>query len=518
LIIREVAWSEVRGVMRQEYLSGNAIGFDRGETEQSIPDRFARIAARYPARLAARDGAVSLDYRQLDAASNGVRIDLPAIEAALNGQPGVDRALVAVREDRPGVQRLIAYLVTADGADVRVSGLRSALARSLPETMIPARFIVLDSFPLDRNRKLDRRALPPPDRTRPRLDAPFVAPATDRQCAIAQCFGEVLGVDGVGLNDDFFELGGDSLLATELLLAIEDRLRVLCPSDFLYSSPTVAGMDRSFDDETRAGDLVTLQPGGSRPALFCIHGTSGYVLEFRNLARLMGPDFPVYGIQNRAVIAANPDQILPGVDEMAAAAVAEMRRAQPTGPYHLCGNCYGGVIALETARRLRSTGHAVGFLGLIDTAFPTGILRAYGPLRPAREYWNELAQVPPGQRIGYAAERARSYLSRIWRHGWRHLRLLTGSRSKTARSAAIGLQETEERHFARSRFRVKAYDGPVTLFSAGRPDSRARWRGIAPQLRVIDLGGSSPPARRPHLVSEPHVCELATALREILGD
>ncbi len=458
-----------------------------------------------------------LGRKDFQAKLRGIRIDLPAIEAALNGQPGVDRALVAVREDRPGVQRLVAYLTTVGGAEVSAPALRSALARSLPAIMVPARYVFLDRLPLDRNRKLDRRALPPPGRERPELETPFVPPVTHRQRVIAECFGEVLGLDGVGLNDDFFELGGDSLLATELLLLLDDRLRILCPSGFLYTAPTVAGMDRSFDDEARAGDLVPLQPDGSGPALFCVHGTSGYVLEYRDLARHMGPDRRVYGVQNREVMAPSRGHHPPGVEAMAAAAAAEIRRAQPEGPYHLCGNCFAGVIALETARRLRLAGHEVGLVGLIDTAFPVGTIRAYGPLKPMREYWEQLARVPARERVGFVFNRIRRYLARVGPRGWQHLRFMASRPGRGLGLDRISLPDREARYFARANFRLGPYDGPAVLFSPGQPDDRTRWQGVVSQLRVVEPSGDLQGARRPHLVGEPHAGELAGSLRVFLA-
>ncbi len=446
----------------------------------------------------------------------GVRIDLPEIESCLNRQPGIDRALIAVREDRPGAQQLVAYLTVAAGAELRVSVLRSALARSLPAIMVPARYVLVEGFPLDRNRKLDRRALPPPGRERPEIDTPFSAPLTDRQRAIASCFQDVLGLDSVGLNDDFFELGGDSLLATELLLLIDDRLDIPCPSDFLYASPTVAGLDRAFDAAARAGDLVALQPEGSGPALFCLHGTSGYVLEYRELARTLGPDLPVYGIQNREVMVSGRGHLPPGVEAMAAAAATEIRRAQPEGPYHLCGSCFGGVVAIETARRLRRMGCEVGSVGLIDTAFPKGTLRAYRPLKPMREYGKQLVRLPARQSIGVAVARFRTYLARIGRRGWKHLRFVASRHGRPLGFEHLALPDREARYFARAQFRLRPYDGPVTLFSAGLPDDRAEWQRAVDRLHVVEMGGVLPSERRPHLVSEPYVRDLARRLRAAL--
>ena len=460
------------------------------------------------------DGCLEyLGRADLQAKLRGVRVDLPAIEAALSSEACIDRALVTVREDRPGVQRLVAYLVNARGTEIAIPALRRTLSRLLPAVMMPSRFVILDHIPLDRNRKVDKRALPPPGRERPELDTPYVAPTTDRQKAIATCFSEILAVDFVGLNDDFFELGGDSLLATELLLMVDKRMRILCPSDFLYSAPTVAGMDRRLESETHVGNLQRLQPEGNLPPLFCIHGTSGYVLEYRDLARLIGPDRPVYGIQNRNIIAPGRGDAPHGVEEMASAAATEIIRAQRRGPYNLCGNCLGGLVALETARRLRAMGNEVGFLGLIDTGLPKGIVRGFGPLKSMRDYREELARVPSREMIGFVFFRLRQYLDRIKRRGLQHMHLFAAKKGVPRTFNRIASPENEPQRLSLAHFRPKPYDGTVTLFSPGLPDKRAEWRDILPDLRVVDVGGSFPIGRRPHLVGEPHVREFANVLR-----
>jgi acyl carrier protein len=171
----------------------------------------------------------------------GFRIELGEIEAALAAHPGVTGAIVLAREDAPGDRRLVAYVTTAPGEEsgVTVASLRSAAQDRLPEYMVPSAFVLLPELPLTSNGKVDRRALPAPER--PGLDDSFLPPRTPLEMEVAGIWGDVLGVDQVGLQDGFFDLGGHSLLATRVLSRIEEAFGVDMPLQTLFESPTLEG-------------------------------------------------------------------------------------------------------------------------------------------------------------------------------------------------------------------------------------------------------------------------------------
>jgi amino acid adenylation domain-containing protein len=169
-----------------------------------------------------------LGRRDFRAKLRGQTIDISKIEAALRAIHPVNQALVCVREDRPGRPRLTAYIVTAPGERTTVTYLRRAAAVALPEFMIPAQFIFLDTLPLDRHFKVRRCGLPVPGSDRPLLGCAYAPPGDDRQQQLTSCFEEVLAIAPIGVDDDFFDLGGDSLSATDLMLLIEEKLGVAC--------------------------------------------------------------------------------------------------------------------------------------------------------------------------------------------------------------------------------------------------------------------------------------------------
>jgi acyl-coenzyme A synthetase/AMP-(fatty) acid ligase/acyl carrier protein len=172
----------------------------------------------------------------------GHRIEVAEIEAALLSTKNIKEAIVTLREDRPGDQRLVGYLVPAERPPPTVDALRRALTEKLPGHMVPSAFAMLDALPLLPNGKVDRRALPAPGPGRPDLATPFVAPRTSVEQVLADIWAEVLGLDRIGIHDNFMELGGDSLLAVQVISRVITRLQAQLPLRSLFDSPTVANM------------------------------------------------------------------------------------------------------------------------------------------------------------------------------------------------------------------------------------------------------------------------------------
>ena len=175
----------------------------------------------------------------------GHRIELGEIETVLETHPSIREAVVVAREDSPGEQRLVAYFTSRSGANPSTQELRAFLKSKLAEVMVPAAFVPLPAMPLTPNGKVNRRVLPAPDTERPTFDKPFVAPQTPTEVALADIWGRVLGIEQVGVDDDFFDLGGDSILAVRLVAkARQEGLRFTVNQ--LFAAPTVAGLSRGL--------------------------------------------------------------------------------------------------------------------------------------------------------------------------------------------------------------------------------------------------------------------------------
>jgi amino acid adenylation domain-containing protein len=183
-----------------------------------------------------------LGRKDRQAKVRGHRIEVEEIEMALRAHPGVKDCAVVTRDDTAGETRLVGYVVPRRPLAPRVSALRRALAERLPSHMIPSAFVVLETLPQAPNGKVDRRALPAPGSTRPELDTPFVPSRTETETVVAGIWAEVLGLDQVGVEDDFLDLGGSSLQAMQIATRVHRTLRVDVPVQALLAAPTVAGM------------------------------------------------------------------------------------------------------------------------------------------------------------------------------------------------------------------------------------------------------------------------------------
>jgi enterobactin synthetase component F len=299
----------------------------------------------------------------------GHRIEPGEIEAALLDCDGVGAAFVDGASSQNGVRRLIAYVArTPDAAALDTDTLRRALAARLPDYLVPQAFFVLDALPLTPHGKIDRNALP---RLEERSSASYTPPRSETERALVDIFQNMLGVERVGVDDNLFELGADSLTAVQLLIEIESRFATELSLLSLFDAPTIANLARHL--ETRAAadpfaPLIAIRKTGERRPLFCVHSVVGVAWSFAGLLRHIGPRTPLYGLQARGL---NRDDGPPpdSIDAMAADYVREMRSVQPKGPYRLLGWSLGGLIAQSMAAQIEAAGENVEFLGLLD-AFP----------------------------------------------------------------------------------------------------------------------------------------------------
>ncbi len=281
----------------------------------------------------------------------GNRVELGEIESTLRRLPGVREAVVVLRE-----QQLVAYLLRDDRLPPSMDW-HARLAETLPGYMIPAYFITLDEFPRTPNGKLDRKALPSPQ-SAGRTEQGFVAPRDETEQALAEIWRNVLGIDRVGVTDDFFQIGGNSILSIRVFAHIAREFDVNLPLSVLFTDTTIERLAARITEQKDVKKdwpvLVPIQPKGSRPPFFCVHGLGGGVLGYRDLTSALGDDQPVYGLQAYGQDGENGYDLT--IPAMATRYITAMRAYQPQGPYRIGGYCFGGVVAYEMACQLEKMG------------------------------------------------------------------------------------------------------------------------------------------------------------------
>ena len=440
----------------------------------------------------------------------GQYVETAEVEAALLANPAVREAAVAGRPDRWGETRLVAYVV----GEASPAALRGQLGRTLPASMVPSAFVRLDSLPLTSNGKIDRDALPDPEPARSGAHPP-----RDRlELCLATIWEEVLKLRPVGIRDDFFELGGDSILALELVSQVESVCGQRLPISALLEAPTVARQAATLRDASwspASPAIVALQPHGDRPGFFCAAGAATDVLSLAELPRHLGHDQPFYGLQpprqdgQRAALRT--------VDSLAAYFVREMRAMQPRGPYYLGGSSYGGIVAFEMAQQLVRAGEEVGLLALFDTRAP-----GYPTLRrnaPARFHLFRLVGNPFPQPPERRWSEMRREMFKLWTQRleirWRKL----AGRELSQESLYFDFLTVA--FAAKRRYRPLPYPRPITLFRVpAQPsneiyatDPLLGWSRLAAGgLEVIDVEGF----HGQPMFREPYVRGLAEKLRDRL--
>jgi amino acid adenylation domain-containing protein len=311
----------------------------------------------------------------------GHRIEPAEVAAALAAHPAVEVCRVAPHGEGEAV-RLVAWMVAAAGQEEpEPAALRRFLAERLPDPMIPSAFVFLRSLPLTPNGKLDLRALPSPD-TRAASAGSGTAPRTEGEARLAAVWREVLGLERVGVDDDFFALGGNSFLAVRLMSRIHRELgrRVLLAA--LVAAGTVARMAALLaeDGDAAAPDhFVVLAPGAEGEApLVCVHPGEGTVFCYHALAAHLDPALPVWGVQ--ALDFELGRAPLVRIGELAERYVDALL-ARHQGPVRLAGWSFGGLVAFEMARRLEAAGRQVERVFLFDCRLPV-TARAFGEVDP----------------------------------------------------------------------------------------------------------------------------------------
>jgi thioesterase domain-containing protein/acyl carrier protein len=278
---------------------------------------------------------------------------------------------VTVRGEQGGDKRIVAYVIGRPGQPPQPAALRQFLTERLPGYMVPAVFVPIGELPLTNNGKVDHRALPSPDMERHDSGHALVPPRDEVERRLVMLWEKVLGVRPIGAQDNFFDLGGHSVLAVHLMAEIEQSFDHRLPLATLFQNPTVERLGELLRTQTGSGSptpLVPIQPAGSERPFFCVAGGGGNVLYFYELARRLGHERPFYGLE--AIGVDGVCEPLDRVEAIAARYIEALRPVQSHGPYLLGGHCFGGLVAFEMAQQLTRKGEEVTMVALLDVPAP----------------------------------------------------------------------------------------------------------------------------------------------------
>lgn len=388
--------------------------YKTGDLARYLPDGNIEILARVDEQVKLR----------------GMRIELGEIEAVLRQHPAVQMTVVIAREDGQSDKYLVAYVVTKEQAPT-LGELHSFLKQRLPEHMVPSAFVLLDALPLTPNGKIARRALPAPDQqARLESEEPFVAPRDTVELQLTKIWEEVLGIQPIGVKNNFFDLGGHSLLAVRLFTQIEKKFGKSLPLATLFQAATVEQLASLISQEEGLAPwslLVPIQTAGDKPPLFCPQGAGGNVLCYYDLARYLGPEQPVYGLQAQGLDGKQAPYTR--VEDMAADYIKQIRTVQPEGPYFLAGLSSGGRVAFEMAQQLHAQGQKVALVAMFDSYAPgypkllpiiprlLTLFRYQQYQRLRRAYYSvgKLVRLEPKQRLTLVLEKAKTVKAKIFK-------------------------------------------------------------------------------------------------------
>jgi amino acid adenylation domain-containing protein len=466
----------------------------------------------------------------------GFRIELGEIETVLARHPDVTEAVVVARGDTGAEAELAAYVIPS-GEPVAAHELRQFLGQTLPAYMIPSTVTSLDAFPLTPNGKVDRKALPDPTRQRS-SEHEVVAPRTPLERQLVTIWERELGIREIGVTDNFFDLGVSSFTAATLFAAIEHELGGALPLGAIFSAPTIeslAALLERGDDASRWSSLVPIQPAGSEPPIFCVHGGAGTILHLAPLARRLGTDQPFYGLQSRGLYGGSAP--LRSVEEMASHYLDEMRQVHPGGPWRLAGYCFGTLVAFELAQRFAAAGEEVELVAMFNGPSPAWIKRwGWHGNQPS---WRAKHAMPPvktqsERRAGKRRSRLQALMSiaaRIPRALRHPKRIVTGiawytRRPRTKLLMAVGrpvpepfreqfffeLHEQGQRAYEPSR-----YAGKLLIFYGEGlyEDPELGWGGLASEIQTVAVPGADGDNRE--MMAEPAVVTVSDALEEYLA-
>ena len=298
----------------------------------------------------------------------GYRVELGEVEVTICKLAGVSQAKVIVREDVPEQRKIVAYVILSDNS-VEEASIKKQLSDHLPGYMVPDFIVIMNNFPLTVSGKIDKLGLPAPhQQVGSTTISDYVTPVNQVENYLKLLWEEILQIKNISTHDNFFEVGGNSIIAIQMMIRIEKEKGVQLPlvSVFEYDSiEKLAQLINKNNPAEEGSSLIAIKSTGSRPPIYLIHGDSLNVLNFNGIARHIHADQPVYGLQPKAID--GKSEIFDTIEKIAQHYVEAIMQQNPIGPYAIAGHSFGGYVAIEMTKQLKQAGKSILMLGLFDT-------------------------------------------------------------------------------------------------------------------------------------------------------
>lgn len=514
----------------QEYFGNPELDSERWVQNPFVEESEKRYSRLFKTGDVARIGAEGeIEYigrKDRMVKIRGFRVELGEVEEALLKHPDVSACVVTAHRSGKGdatheEANLVAYIVLKSSSQITSAKLLLYASEYLPNFAVPAVVMLMDELPLSPNGKVDIRKLPEPVFVLlPNRDQDIDAPRNPVELELIKMWEKLLHHASIGIYDNFFEIGGDSLAAIDLTLQIEKKFNISLPIAALLEAPTVEKLAEMLKGNKTYtwSSLVPIRAGGERLPLFCIHADGG-VLFYYQFAQYMDRSIPIYGLQARGLLG-HDDEPLDRIEDMASHYINEIRTVQPTGPYLLCGYSTGGFIIFEMAQQLKNMGEEVALVCMLDAYGPN-----YPKILPQKNLFlyklsvhlNTLRTYGIVNQVKYIWERSWKRMAYILSHliGWIFplLHLPLPHRVRYNQIARLINR-------AENQYKPKTYIGDIVLLRASvqpeniYPDAHLGWgEFVKGNIKVYEIDGT-----HNSIMRMPYLSKLISALQMQLDE
>jgi len=447
----------------------------------------------------------------------GHRIEIGEIEHALTSIKGIKSAIVLAKTDILVAFIVVDYEITTELEEIRL--WRNELASQLPNFMVPHIFHILEKMPRTLNDKIDRVALLEYKSDSENIQE-YTAPRTNEEKLVATIWQEILKIERIDIFSNFFEMGGHSIMAVNVMIKIEKETGKRIPLSALFQHSTIEKFAKLLNTETEISldHLVPIKPNGSKTPLFMVHGAGLNILNFAHVINHFDDDQPVYGFQG--IGPKGYDNWFESIEDMAACYIESILKTNPKGPYAIAGFSFGGIVAFEIARQLKEQGKTVSTIALLDTYVDSSYYYASYHQKKLLRYYDRTYK-----RLNYFMEMLTS---------WKSLKLRAGAKKEYILKKYFGLNNTITEQEAAAldqfkeasnrvdkivdRYHLKPQDLEVDLFRAKDDENfkldptHLGWKKIALKgVKIHNITGN-------HLgiVAPPNDKVLAKMIQDIL--